>query len=133
MIQLDKNAQRIAAIDWLRGIVMILMALDHTSWFFNTNRIFADSVLLYESGDLFATDQFLTRWITHICAPTFVFLAGTSIAISNIQRREQGVRIPSLTVNCCSVALLLPSLICAYSHWLLISLYCKCSMPSASA
>lgn len=88
---MDKSAQRIAAIDWLRGIVMILMALDHTSWFFNTNRIFADSVLLYENGDLFATDQFLTRWITHICAPTFVFLAGTSIAISNIQRREQGI------------------------------------------
>ena len=88
---MDKSAQRIAAIDWLRGIVMILMALDHTSWFFNTNRIFADSVLLYESGDLFAADQFLTRWITHICAPTFVFLAGTSIAISNIQRREQGI------------------------------------------
>ncbi|MDO9312467.1 MAG: heparan-alpha-glucosaminide N-acetyltransferase domain-containing protein [Nitrosomonas sp.] len=91
MLQLDKSAQRIAAIDWLRGIVMILMALDHTSWFFNTNRIFADSILLYESGDLFAADQFLTRWITHICAPTFVFLAGTSIAISNIQRREQGI------------------------------------------
>lgn len=88
---MDKSAQRIAAIDWLRGIVMILMALDHTSWFFNTNRIFADSVLLYETGDLFATDQFLTRWITHICAPTFVFLAGTSIAISNTQRREQGI------------------------------------------
>lgn len=70
---------------------MILMALDHASWFFNTNRIFADSVLLYETGDLFATDQFLTRWITHICAPTFVFLAGTSIAISNIQRCEQGI------------------------------------------
>lgn len=88
---MDKSAQRIAAIDWLRGIVMILMALDHTSWFFNTNRIFADSILLYETGNLFATDQFLTRWITHICAPTFVFLAGTSIAISNIQRREQGI------------------------------------------
>lgn len=88
---MDKSAQRIAAIDWLRGIVMILMALDHTSWFFNTNRIFPDSVLLYETGNLFATDQFLTRWITHICAPTFVFLAGTSIAISNIQRREQGI------------------------------------------
>ncbi len=90
-IQFDKGTQRIAAIDWLRGLVMVLMALDHTSWFFNTNRIFADSVLLYETGDLFATDQFLTRWITHICAPTFVFLAGTSIAISNFQRRQQGI------------------------------------------
>ena len=87
----DKNAQRIAAIDWLRGIVMILMALDHASWFFNSQRIFADSVLLYEPGTQFATDQFFTRWITHICAPTFIFLAGTSIAISNFQRQQQGM------------------------------------------
>ncbi len=90
-IHFDKSTQRIAAIDWLRGLVMILMALDHTSWFFNTNRIFADSVLLYETGNLFATDQFFTRWITHLCAPTFIFLAGTSIAVSNRQRREQGI------------------------------------------
>ena len=90
-IQFDKNTQRIAAIDWLRGLVMILMVLDHTSWFFNEQRIFADSILLYESGVQFATDQFFTRWITHICAPTFVFLAGTSIAISNFQRQQQGI------------------------------------------
>ncbi|WP_297324612.1 heparan-alpha-glucosaminide N-acetyltransferase domain-containing protein, partial [Nitrosomonas sp.] len=90
-IQFDKNSQRIAAIDWLRGFVTDFDASYHASWFFNTNRIFADSVLLYQPGDLFATDQFLTRWITHICAPTFVFLAGTSIAISNFQRRQQGI------------------------------------------
>ncbi|MBS0300208.1 MAG: DUF1624 domain-containing protein [Proteobacteria bacterium] len=86
-----ESTQRIAAIDWLRGIVMILMALDHASWFFNDQRIFADSVLLFESGIRFAADQFFTRWITHICAPTFLFLAGTSIAISNFQRRQQGM------------------------------------------
>ncbi len=90
-ISFDKNTQRIAAIDWLRGIVMILMALDHASWYFNANRIFADSILLYEPGVQFAADQFLTRWITHICAPTFIFLAGTSIAISNFQQRQQGI------------------------------------------
>ena len=78
-IEFDRTTQRISAIDWMRGLVMILMALDHTSWFFNNGRIFADSVLLYELGDVFATDQFLTRWITHICAPTFVFLAGTAV------------------------------------------------------
>ena len=88
---LDSTAPRIAAIDWLRGIVMILMALDHASWFFNSQRIFADSVLLFEPGTRFAADQFFTRWITHICAPTFLFLAGTSIAISNFQRRQQGM------------------------------------------
>lgn len=87
----SNSTQRIAAIDWLRGIVMILMALDHASWYFNTNRIFADSILLYEPGVQFASDQFFTRWITHICAPTFIFLAGASIAISNFQQRQQGI------------------------------------------
>lgn len=86
----EYNIGRIAAIDWMRGIVMILMALDHASGMFNDGRIFADSILLYEAGSIFATDQFLTRWITHICAPTFVFLAGTGIAINTIQRRAQG-------------------------------------------
>ncbi|MCB1984086.1 MAG: DUF1624 domain-containing protein [Burkholderiales bacterium] len=75
----------------MRGIVMILMALDHASGFFNGDRIFADSVLLYESGSVFASDQFMTRWVTHICAPTFIFLTGTSIAISNAQRLQQGM------------------------------------------
>ena len=90
-MQLDNSTQRIAAIDWLRGLVMILMALDHTSWFFNSNRVFADSVLLYESGEVFATEQFLTRWITHICAPTFVFLAGIAIALTSAQQKERGI------------------------------------------
>ena len=82
---------RIAAIDWMRGIVMILMALDHASGFFNDGRLFADSILLYESGTILATDQFFTRWVTHLSAPTFVFLSGTAIAISAFQRREQGM------------------------------------------
>ncbi len=87
----DKNTHRIAAIDWMRGIVMILMTLDHASGFFNNGRVFADSILLYETGDTLAADQFLTRWITHICAPTFVFLAGTAIAISTVQRQNDGM------------------------------------------
>ena len=88
---IDQYQQRIAAIDWMRGIVMILMALDHASGFFNDGRIFADSVLLYENGSIFANDQFLTRWVTHICASTFVFLTGVSIAISHAQRLRQGI------------------------------------------
>ncbi|SER24158.1 Uncharacterized membrane protein [Nitrosomonas sp. Nm51] len=88
---LDKSQNRIAAIDWMRGIVMILMALDHASGFFNEGRLFTDSVLLYENGDSLATGQFLTRWITHVCAPTFIFLTGTSIAVSHAQRLQQGM------------------------------------------
>ena len=87
----DKSMHRIAAIDWMRGIVMILMALDHASGFFNDGRLFTDSILLYESGTILATDQFLTRWVTHLSAPTFVFLSGTAIAISAFYRSEQGM------------------------------------------
>ncbi len=88
---MNKSMHRIAAIDWMRGIVMILMALDHASGFFNDGRLFTDSILLYEPGTMLATDQFLTRWVTHLSAPTFVFLSGTAIAISAYQRRAQGM------------------------------------------
>lgn len=90
-VELNIQMNRIAAIDWMRGIVMILMALDHASAFFNNERIVADSVLLYETGNMLATDQFLTRWVTHLSAPTFVFLSGTAIAISAFQRQAQGI------------------------------------------
>ena len=79
---------RYAALDWMRGMVMILMALDHASGAFNKNRLFTDSFFLYEAGMKLPTLQFFTRWITHICAPTFLFLAGTSLALS-LERRER--------------------------------------------
>jgi uncharacterized membrane protein len=77
---------RLVALDWMRGMVMILMAIDHASGAFNSGRVFSDSAQMYKVGTLLAPDQFLTRWITHLCAPTFVFLAGTAAALS-IERR----------------------------------------------
>jgi uncharacterized membrane protein len=69
--------KRIPSIDIARGLVMVIMALDHT-------RDFLDNWSRSNSPTNLAVTtplMFFTRWITHFCAPAFVFLAGTSIAI----------------------------------------------------
>lgn len=81
---------RYVALDWMRGIVMILMAVDHASGAFNKDKLFTDSPFLYEPGTPLPAAQFFTRWITHICAPTFLFLAGTSLALSVDRRSRAG-------------------------------------------
>jgi uncharacterized membrane protein len=63
-------SSRLDCVDVLRGIVMVLMALDHTRDFF-TNRSFAPEYLAQTTGPLF-----FTRLITHFCAPVFFLLAG---------------------------------------------------------
>jgi uncharacterized membrane protein len=74
----------------MRGLVMVLMALDHASQAFNTGRLLTDGAFFYTPGRPLPLDQFLTRWITHICAPTFVFLAGTALALSTEKRLQVG-------------------------------------------
>jgi uncharacterized membrane protein len=68
------KGKRISSIDLLRGTVMIIMALDHVRHFFHYDSFF------YEPTDLTQTTPilFFTRFITHYCAPVFVFLAGIS-------------------------------------------------------
>ncbi len=68
--------KRIASVDILRGIIMIIMALDHTRDF--VSGFHGDAL---DIGHV-STGLFLTRWITHFCAPVFVFLSGTSVFLS---------------------------------------------------
>ena len=75
----------------MRGFVMVLMAIDHASVMFNGGRAADDSAATYALGNAIAMDQFFTRWVTHLCAPTFVFLAGTAIAVSTARRKQRGM------------------------------------------
>jgi len=81
---------RLPALDWLRGVVMVLMTIDHASGAFNAGRLMTDSAGMYHPGMPLPGAQFLTRWITHLCAPTFVFLAGAALALSVERRRAAG-------------------------------------------
>ena len=89
---LSTDSDRLAAIDWMRGLVMILMAIDHASLAFNGGRFADDSWYMHQEGSELPVAQFFTRWITHLCAPTFVFLAGTALALSFERRRLVGAR-----------------------------------------
>lgn len=67
--------KRVLSIDIVRGLVMIIMALDHT------RDLLHFSALTQNPTNLATTTPaiFLSRWITHLCAPTFVFLSGVSV------------------------------------------------------
>lgn len=84
---------------------MVLMAVDHASQTWNAGRVSADSAYLLDlatgspawiPGTELDLAQFLTRWITHLCAPTFLFLSGASLAMSLERRRGEGASEGSL-------------------------------------
>ena len=85
------GGHRLPAVDAMRGLVMILMTIDHASYAYNAGRYSADSIGWYAPGSVIPAIQFLLRWMTHICAPTFVFLAGLALAISIARKQAAGI------------------------------------------
>src|SRR5215217_5170649 len=80
---------RINSIDLLRGLIMIIMALDHTRDFFHKDAWTQDPLSMETTTPIL----FFTRWITHFCAPTFVFLAGTSAWFQSLRKSKKELSI----------------------------------------
>ncbi len=78
---IEKISRRVDSVDFLRGLVMVIMLLDHMREY-----VHADT-FRFSPTDLTKTNVilFFTRWITHLCAPTFVFLAGTGIYLQKMR------------------------------------------------
>ena len=78
------GALRLDAIDLLRGLVIVLMVLDHVRDYVHA------PAFIFSPTDLTQTTPllFMTRWITHLCAPTFVFLAGVSIFMQRANGKD---------------------------------------------
>jgi len=70
--------KRLPSIDIARGLVMIIMALDHTRDYLHVDALAQSPTNLVTTTPVL----FFTRWITHLCAPSFVFLSGASAALA---------------------------------------------------
>ncbi|MDB5350764.1 MAG: hypothetical protein JWN86_2011 [Planctomycetota bacterium] len=85
-VEATKARPRLESVDMLRGLVMVIMVLDHVREFFGHINI--------NPVDLSRTTAplFFTRWITHVCAPVFVFLAGTGAYLAGSRGRPRSAQ-----------------------------------------
>ncbi len=83
----DARRYRLSSIDALRGLAIVMMAIDHSRDFF-----MSAGELEPAANPSIGAALFFTRWVTHFCAPTFVFLAGTSagLMVARKSRSELG-------------------------------------------
>jgi len=85
---ITSNQGRLLSLDALRGFIMILMAIDHASYFIaKVHPSEFWGVILPQYHGVF---PFLTRWITHLCAPGFFFLMGAGMTLFSASRRKAG-------------------------------------------
>ena len=96
--KIRKTVGRFDFIDFARGIVMILMAWDHVSGFWNELHHGGEGIL-GRAPPFANTLWFLLRFVSHYCAPTFIFLAGTVLAISTIRRLRKGQTEKEVTLH----------------------------------
>jgi len=87
------TSNRILSLDLLKGLVMVIMALDHTRDYFH------NAAFIFDPTDPLLTDVplYFTRWITHYCAPAFSFLAGISAYL--VGRRKSGRALSSFLLK----------------------------------
>ena len=82
------TAQRFVSLDAHRGLIMVLMAIDHASYFIarvHSAEFWGMALPIYSS-----VFWFWTRWVTHLCAPGFFFLMGVGMIFFADARRKAG-------------------------------------------